>query len=113
MAWLCARPVTSAQVPWSVRLPLTIEVVKGVDVVPWDHRQPEQRGVLYLGLANDAAFHLAPGQRFQVVKIEGEGQCWIRVRGKRHLLMSCPWFDDFPDHQRDVFHVISATPRHR
>jgi len=108
---MCARQVTFAQVPWSVRLPITIEVLKDVDVVHWNYRQPERRGALYLGSTDDGEFRLARGQRFQVVKIEGEGQCWIRVFEKRHLLMSCPWFDDYKDHQSDVFHVVPPTPR--
>jgi len=113
LTWLCARPPAFAQVPWSVRLPITIEALKDVDVRHWDFRQKERRGALYLASIDDAEFRVARGQRFQVVKIEGEGQCWIRVAGKRHLLMSCPWFEDYRDHQTDVFHVISPTPRTR
>lgn len=113
MAWLCVCRGLFAQVPWSVRLPITIEVLQDVDVLHWDHRQPERRGALYLAFVNDAELHLTRGQRFQVVKIEGEGQCWMRVAGQRHLLMSCPWFEDYTDHQRDVFRVVGRTRRTR
>jgi hypothetical protein len=99
----------SAQVPWSVKLPITIEVKQDVEVRRWDFRRREARGTLYLGEPDTSEFSLRRGQRFQVVKIEGEGQCWIRVLGKKHLLMSCPWFEDYSDHQNDVFEMVSST----
>ena len=110
LLWMRLDGVTSAQVPWSVRLPITIEVKRDVEVLTWDYRRAEARGTLYLGLVDATGFRLRRGQRFQVIKVEGEGQCWIRVLGKKYLLMSCPWFEDYRDHQSDIFAVVTSTP---
>jgi hypothetical protein len=109
--YLTLDVASPAQVlPWSVRLPITIEVKQDVEVLKWDYRRREARGKLYLA-ANDAiGFWLRRGQRFQMIKIEGEGQCHVRVLGKKYLLMSCPWLEGFGDHQSDIFAVVTATP---
>jgi hypothetical protein len=113
LLWMRLDLVTSAQVPWSVRLPITIEVKQDVEILTWDYKRPEARGTLYLALVDATGFRLRRGQRFQVIKIEGEGQCWIRVLGKKYLLMSCPWFEDYRDHQSDIFEVVTSTPRRK
>jgi hypothetical protein len=69
-----------------------------VNVVLWVSRNPRTRS------------DTLEGKRFQMIRIEGEGQCHVRALGKKYLLTSCPWLEGFGDHQSDIFAVVTATP---
>jgi hypothetical protein len=109
--WSMRLEAVSAQMlPRAAQLPVTIRVKQDVEVLTWDYKQPEARGKLYLGEVDATGFWLRRGQRFQMIKVEGEGQCWIKLLSKKHLLMSCPWLEGFGDHQADIFEIVTAAP---
>jgi hypothetical protein len=92
------------------RVPLTIEAKQDVEVLV-GFASKEVRGKLYVwqtypGHASETPFVIRRGERFQMIKDEGEGQCRIRYRGKTHQLTSCPWLDGFTDHQQDIFQIL-------
>jgi hypothetical protein len=101
-----------AKPPRRARQPVTIEVKQDVEVLV-GYVAHEVRGKLYLGLMRETPFVISRGERFQMIKIDGEGECQIRFRGKTHVLMSCPWLDGFNDQQRDIFEIVRSPTGHR
>jgi hypothetical protein len=90
-------------------LPVTIEVARDVDVKSSERQSDGRYGQIRGTLYSSEAFRIKKGQRFQMVKIYGEGECRIRFQEKEHDLSSCPWLDGFRDHQTDIFRVIVAA----
>jgi hypothetical protein len=89
-------------------LPATIEALKDVEAVNSERHSDgsvyQERGVLYA----DEAFRIRKGERFQMVKVYGEGGCRIRFKNKEHDVSSCPWLEGFSDPQADIYRVISG-----
>jgi hypothetical protein len=83
-------------------LPVTIEVLQ--DVRAEVGHPPGKRGILY----SNAAFSISRGERFEMIEVHQEGGCKISVKEKVYDLSSCPWLTGFPDHQGDIFKVIST-----
>ena len=91
------------------RVPVTIEAKQDVQVLVGLVSR-EARGKLYVWQtpqANETPFVIRRGERFQMIKEDGEGQCRIRYRGKTFRLTSCPWLDGFSDHQQDSFQIVA------
>jgi hypothetical protein len=87
------------------RLPAIVEALRDVEVHPLiDPTLGEQRGVLYSG----ETFQIRKGERFQMIKIYGEGGCRIRFKNREHDVSSCHWLEGFSDPEADIYKVISG-----
>ena len=85
-------------------LPVTIEVARDVDVRSSERQSDGRYGQLRGTLYSSEAFRIKKGQRFQMVKIYGEGECRIRFQEKEYDLGSWPWLDGFRD-QPAAYHT--------
>ena len=101
VGWMLAAPAQSDR-----RLPVTIQVMQDVDVKTSERRPDgsvgQERGSLY----SSKAFRIKKGQRFQMIKLLGEGECRIQFEKKIYDLSSCPWLEGFTDHEKDIYKII-------
>ena len=92
------------------RFPATIEVLQDVTVntgLMGDFK----RGVLQaapLPWRRMPPFTLRRGERFQMLRVEDEGGCIVRIRHHTYDVSSCYWVSGFADAQADIFKVVSG-----
>lgn len=88
-------------------LPATIEALRDVPVRT-EQRGAQKRGVIYIfgPEATPVPTKLRKGTRFQMTRIDSEGECAIRLHNRTFNVSSCPWPSGFADHEEDVFKVI-------
>lgn len=92
-------------------LPATIEVLRDVPIRTDDHGAQE-RGVLYVDRAPQGIpTRIEKATRFQMTRIEDEGECTILLLKETLTVTSCPWLFGFSDHQADVFEVVSGRTK--
>lgn len=101
----------SFRLPHEWALPATIEVLRDVPIRT-EERGRQERGSLYVGEAlGQVPARIRKGTRFQMTRIDSEGECVIRLAKQTLNVSSCPWLSGFADPQQDVFKVISGKAR--
>jgi len=104
-----AKRVRDGDYEWT--LPATIEALRDVMIRTEDVGR-QDRATLYVVKTADAIpTKVDKGVRFQMTRIDGEGECTIRLGELTLVVSSCHWLAGFTDHEEDVYKVISGRSR--
>jgi hypothetical protein len=89
-------------------LPVTIEVIRDVEIKPTLGVSHEARGTLYSwSLPSSKPVRITSGERFQMVKVYEEGACRIRFKNRNYDVTSCHWLPRFTDSEANIYLVLT------